>query len=179
MPLFLVRGAHVARDIPAIVEQVARENSGLSVEVARHVGDWPELIELAVSRTREAMARCGAVAAHTALLLIAHGSRCETALDETRRFSQALASRLGIERAITAFAAIGEPHLDRVLPSIERLPVQYIAVYPHFLFPGRRVDTVRRMTETWRRVLSDRQWCIAEPAGPALELAAAVARAAS
>ncbi len=175
LPLFLARGAHVERDIPATVQQVAGSTPSLTIDVAHHVGTWPELAELAAERTRHAMDRCGALPADTALLLVAHGSRREVALEETRRFTQSLAARLGIAHSHTAFAVMGQPGLDGVSPAIEALPARYVAVYPHFLFPGQRVDTVHQMADTWRRILPDRHWCIADPPGPGPELAGVIA----
>lgn len=179
LPLFLVRGAHVEREVPAILQQVAGPAPSLTIGVAHHVGAWPDLGELAAGRIRQAMARCGALPADTALLLVAHGSRREAALEETRRFTQSLAARLDIAHSHTAFAVMGQPGLDSVPPAIEALPARCVAIYPHFLFPGQMVDTVHQMAGTWRRTHPDRQWCLADPIGPVPELAAAIAGALS
>ena len=175
LPLFLARGAHVDRDIPAIVQQVAGSTPSLIIEVTHHVGAWPEMGELAARRIRQAMARCGALPADTALLLVAHGSRREAAIEESRRFTQSLAVRLGIAHSHAAFAVMEQPGLDSVPAAIEALPSRNVAIYPHFLFPGQMVDTVHQMADIWRRTHPDRHWCLADPIGPAPELAAAIA----
>ncbi len=176
VPLFLARGAHVERDIPAIVDEFSRGEPSLSVQVAQHVGAWPEMADLAAERTQAALASCGAVPAETALLLVAHGSRREGALEESRRFTAQLATRMGVAHGVTVFAVMGRPGLDEVLPAVERLSVRAVVVYPQFLFPGQMTDTVEQMLGVWRGALPDVAWHVAAPPGPAPALAAAIAR---
>lgn len=175
LPLFLARGTHVDRDLPAAVQQATGSIPSLAIDVADHAGAWPELAGLAAERTRRAIDRCGAPPADTALLLVAHGSRREAALEEVRRFTRSLAAKLGIAHAHTAFAAMGQPRLDGVPQIIEALPAGYVAVYPHFLFPGQMVDTMHQMADTWRHTLPGRRWCIVEPMDSVSELAGAIA----
>ncbi len=46
VPLFMQQGAHVARDIPDIVEQARRNNPGVAISVTDVVGTHPLIVDI-------------------------------------------------------------------------------------------------------------------------------------
>ncbi len=55
LPYFLTLGLHLQRDLPHIVERVARAHPGIEIRAAPPLDGHPALIRILLDRTREAL----------------------------------------------------------------------------------------------------------------------------
>ena len=196
VPLFLAAGAHVGRDLPAIVREGRARYGDAALRLTPHVGAHTALlagptdaIDGLTDTTRsitEAPKPTGTVAWDKSrddsaspnafgIVLLAHGSRRGSAIDETRRLAEQLAIRVGAARHACGFLAMGEPRADAVLRDAAAWPVGRVIVHGHLLFPGRMIDTVDQLVEAMRTKNPDRAWHRTGPLGPS----EGIARAAS
>jgi sirohydrochlorin cobaltochelatase len=169
VPLFLAAGAHVERDLPAIVREARTEHAGLALRLASHIGTHGALLGVPT----DAIGGLGVV--ESGLVVLAHGSRRESALAETRQFTQRLAERIGASRSATGFLAMGAPRADAVLREAAAWPVDRVVVHGHFLFPGRMIDTVDQLLDATRQAHPRIDWRRTGPLGPSDAVAMAVA----
>jgi len=187
VPLFLAAGAHVGRDLPAIVREGRARYGDATLRLTPHVGAHTALLAgptdaigglapkptgtVAWDKSRDDSASPNAFG----IVLLAHGSRRGSAIDETRRLAEQLAIRVGAARHACGFLAMGEPRADAVLRDAAAWPVGRVIVHGHLLFPGRMIDTVDQLVEAMRTKNPDRAWHRTGPLGPS----EGIARAAS
>lgn len=72
------------------------------------------------------------------VILLAHGSRSEAALDAHRRLTAAVADATGLT-VLPAFLEMAEPDLPTAIDQAARSGAQHVTVLPHFLAPGNHV----------------------------------------
>jgi sirohydrochlorin ferrochelatase len=77
--------------------------------------------------------------AETALLLIAHGSRHESANDDTRALAAELVRRSACRVAVAAFLELAAPDIDGGAAECVRLGARRVVLLPHFLSAGMHV----------------------------------------
>lgn len=131
VPLFLLGGNHVLRDLPAEVSQAQRQSPRLTLDLTPHIGSHPAIKALVHSKFQ-------AVSPEFPLLL-AHGSR-------QRRSNQpveTLAEEIG---GATAYWSIA-PDLETRIIQLIQAGVQELAVLPYFLFNGTITDAITRHAE--------------------------------
>src|SRR5262249_61247502 len=75
----------------------------------------------------------------TALLLIAHGSRHESANADTRELAAELVRRGTCTIAVAAFLELAEPDIDTGAAECVRLGARRVVLLPHFLSAGMHV----------------------------------------
>jgi len=85
------------------------------------------------------MARERRDSAVTALLLIAHGSRHDSANDDTRELAAELVRRGACSIAVAAFLEIAHPDIDAGAAECVRLGARRVVLLPHFLSAGMHV----------------------------------------
>ena len=56
IPYFLTLGTHMQRDLPRLVEDAARQNGGVEIEVTSPLDGHPALLEALLDRASEALA---------------------------------------------------------------------------------------------------------------------------
>ncbi len=155
VPIFLLRGVHVLRDLPAEVQLAQQLLPGLTLSLTTHLGDHPGLRSLVQDRLQ-------ATTADTWLLL-AHGSR----RPEGNRAIQALAQSLG---GTTAYWAV-PPHLDTQLIHLIQQGVHRLAILPYFLFAGSTTDAIIQRTEEMAERFPSLGIHLLPPLGPSPQLA--------
>jgi len=74
----------------------------------------------------------------TAIVVIAHGSRAETANEAHLDVCRSLATRTG-RRVEPAFLELSEPTLDAAVATLADEGHRRIVVLPYFLYPGRHL----------------------------------------
>ena len=55
IPYFLTLGTHLQRDLPQIVEEIARVHQGVEIRVARPLDEHPHLVEILQDRAAEGL----------------------------------------------------------------------------------------------------------------------------
>ncbi|MFW6125201.1 MAG: sirohydrochlorin chelatase, partial [Pirellulales bacterium] len=174
VPLFLAAGAHVQRDLPAIVrETAAGHHSSLRLSATPHVGSRPALQTIpagAIDWLGGSPVRPG----RSGLLVLAHGSRLRSARSETHRLAARLATCTGAAVSACGFLVKGEPRADAALRQAAGWPVDRLIVHGHFLFPGRMIDMVGQLVEAMRSAHGDKHWAVTGPLGPGENVTSAV-----
>jgi len=126
VPLFLLGGNHVLRDLPAEVSQAQRQSPRLTMDLTPHIGSHPAMKALVHSKFE---------AARTKLpLLLAHGSRQHRSNEPV----ETLAKEIG---GTTAYWSIA-PDLETRTIQLIQAGVQELAVLPYFLFNGTITDAI-------------------------------------
>jgi sirohydrochlorin ferrochelatase len=85
------------------------------------------------------MAAEGSNLAATGVLLIAHGSRYESANDDTRALAAGIVDRQSFRIAVAAFMEIAQPDIDAGAAECVRLGATRVIMLPHFLSAGMHV----------------------------------------
>ena len=72
------------------------------------------------------------------VILLAHGSRADAALEAHRRLAASVADATGLT-VLPAFLEMAQPDLASVLDGAARDGAEHVTVLPHFLAPGNHV----------------------------------------
>lgn len=156
VPLFLLKGVHVAEDLPAEVALAQQALPGLALQISPHLGSHPGLKGVV-------QAKLEAATATDAWLLLAHGSR----RPKGNHAVQTLAQSLG---GTTAYWSV-PPNLEtQVIHHIQQ-GVQRLAILPYFLFTGTTTDALVRRTEDLAERFPQIGFHLLPPLGPTPELA--------
>lgn len=156
VPLFLLKGVHVAEDLPSEVQLAQRALPELSLKVSAHLGSHPGLKGLVQDKLLAATTA-------DAWLLLAHGSR----RPKGNSAVQALAQALG---GTTAYWSV-PPNLEtQVIHHIQQ-GVQRLAILPYFLFTGTTTDALVRRTEDLAERFPSIGFHLLPPLGPTPDLA--------
>ncbi|MEB3288510.1 MAG: CbiX/SirB N-terminal domain-containing protein [Leptolyngbya sp.] len=155
VPIFLLRGVHVLRDLPMEVQAAQPCLPGLSLTLTPPLGDHPGLRNLVQTRLQTTTAE--------AWLLLAHGSR----RPEGNRTIHALAQALG---GAVAYWAV-PPHLDTQIIHLIQQGVQRLAILPYFLFTGSTTDAITQRAEELAERFPDLGIHLLPPLGPSPDLA--------
>lgn len=156
VPLFLLKGVHVAEDLPAEVHLAQQALPGLALHISPHLGSHPGLKGVV-------QAKLQAATATDAWLLLAHGSR----RPKGNHAVQTLAQSLG---GTAAYWAV-PPNLEtQVIHHIQQ-GVQRLAILPYFLFTGTTTDALVRRTEDLAERFPKIGFHLLPPLGPTPELA--------
>jgi sirohydrochlorin cobaltochelatase len=175
VPLLLFSAGHAERDIPAAVAAVAAEHPRIVVGQSEHLGCHEALLALSDSRYLEALAeRPPLPADETVLVVVGRGSRDAQATAEMRAFARLRHERTWVAQARTAFIAMADPPLDRVLDEVVACGCTRVVVQPHFLFAGVLLDRMRRVVDDYARRHPDRDWVMTRHLGPSELLAEAI-----
>ncbi|MDZ7963158.1 MAG: sirohydrochlorin chelatase [Aulosira sp. DedQUE10] len=156
MPLFLLSGVHVMKDIPdeiAMAQQAIGQD--MMIELKLHLGNHPNLKTLLAKQI---------VGKKTAAwILLAHGSRRPNSLEPVEAMAKSLA-------AITAYWAVA-PSLESRVKELIAVSKWEIAVLPYFLFAGGITDAIAQSVETLKLQFPLVNFHLAQPLGASTELA--------
>ena len=131
VPLFLLGGNHVLRDLPTQVSQAQGQSPRLALDLTPHIGSHPAMKTLVHSKFQAASTEFP--------LLLAHGSRQRRSNESV----EALAKEIGGAAAYWSIA----PDLETRTIQLIQAGVQELAVLPYFLFNGTTTDAITRRTE--------------------------------
>src|SRR5262249_54843199 len=102
----------------------------------------------------------------TALLLIAHGSRHESANADTRELAPPLGRPRTCTNAPAALLELAEPDIDTGAAECVRLGARRVVLLPHFLSAGMHVrDDLGAARERLAGRYPNVEFCLAEPLG--------------
>lgn len=156
IPLFLLPGVHVMKDIPAevdLAQQIIDQN--IIIDLQPYLGSYPSLTNL--------LAKPIAAKKSAAWILLAHGSRRPGSQEPV----EALAANLG---ALMAYWAVPSS-LESQVRSLVALGKQEIGILPYFLFAGGITDAIALFVEKLKLQFPGVSFHLAEPLGASPELA--------
>lgn len=162
LPLFLLPGVHVTEDIPAEIDQAQHQLAPeLDVHLHPFLGSHMQLSHYLQQRQGQEM-----IAAATAKVLIAHGSRRPGGNDPI----EAIAIRLGASAAYWSVP----PSLTEQVSALVEAGHQQIVIMPYFLFAGGITDAIAQQVEQLRQQFPDAKLHICNPLGATPDLASLV-----
>ncbi|WP_404783434.1 sirohydrochlorin chelatase [Altericista sp. CCNU0014] len=156
IPLFLVAGNHVNRDLPEAIHQARSDMpESISLQLCPFLGSHPSMAQLLQERMNEL--RCDR------WILLAHGTKRpggNPAID-------ALATQLGAASAYWATA----PTLEARLRSFSGGTPLRVGILPYFLFTGSIIDSIGDRVAQLRAEYSELDLHLARPLNPSPLLA--------
>ena len=145
LPMFLMPGVHVMKDIPAEVD-AARDllkDDSLKLTLCPHLGSHSKITEVLASRLASAGIEAGiessTKASSKGSLLVAHGSR----RPKGNQAIKSLAGRLGTAVAYWATP----PDIETQVIDLMQQGCQKLTILPYFLFAGGITDAIVHRTE--------------------------------
>ncbi len=135
-PYFLIAGAYVVDELPALVGSVAGHYRQLPFVVAQPLGDHPALVALARKRL---LAVDPMPARETGLLFVAHGTPLASANAPIQAVLMQVQQQAGYGPALLGYLDCNEPTIPAAFAQLVTTGVQRIVVLPYFLQLGRHV----------------------------------------
>ncbi|MEH2071974.1 MAG: sirohydrochlorin chelatase [Nostoc sp.] len=156
LPLFLLPGVHVMKDIPTQVA-LAQQATGqdIIIELQPYLGSHPDLEKLLAKQITNIQAQ--------AWILLAHGSR----RPDSQKPIEAMAQSL---RAVVAYWSVAGS-LELRVKELVTAGYKEIAILPYFLFAGGITDAIAASVEKLKLQFSAVTFHLAEPLGASAELA--------
>jgi len=156
IPLFLLSGVHVMKDIPdeiAMAQQAVGQD--MMIELKPHLGSNPNLGRL--------LAKQMAGKNTAAWILLAHGSRRPNSLETVEAMAKSLT-------ALPAYWAVS-PSLESRVKELIAVGKWEMAILPYFLFAGGITDAIAQSIETLKLQFPLVNFHLAQPLGASTELA--------
>lgn len=153
-PYFLIAGAYVQHDLPALVGRTAADHPEIPFSVGDALGDHPALIELALARVAAAATALPGPSHHTpptrGLLLMAHGTPLPEANAPLAHSAAEVARRGGFAHHEVAYLDCNAPDIPGGLAGLVGRGAGQIVALPYFLHLGRHVreDLPRLVSQT-------------------------------
>lgn len=127
VPLFLVPGVHVTKDIPAEIAIAAKQINGrVQIKLSPYLGKYSGIVPHLSGKFTKLSGKTR--------ILIAHGSR----LSAGAKYYQRLASQLGANLAYWST----NPRFSDLITAYITSGRQKIAILPYFLFPGKITEAI-------------------------------------
>ncbi len=137
-PYFLIEGAYVQQDLPALLQDVARAYPDLDFHVAQVLGDHPAMVALARRRVQEAEADAPR-RRPAGLLFLAHGTPLPAANRPIYSVMQQVQVQMGFTYGQVGFLDCNEPEIPQAVQQLVEDGARYILALPYFLHMGRHV----------------------------------------
>lgn len=159
VPLFLLRGTHVAEDLPREVA-IAQAECGpaLRLELGPHVGSHPHMASLIGSRMEGIEA--------SAWILLAHGSRYSGGNHSV----EALAHQLSMHPAYWSQS----PSLETNVRKLKQQGHTTIGIVPYFLFRGGTIQAIAQQVNQLQEEESELCLHLTQPLGEGAEFVSIV-----
>lgn len=147
-PYFLIAGAYVQQDLPALVRRVAAHHPEIEFTMGETLGDHPALADLALARAQAALGP--AAPTRRGLLLMAHGTPLPAANAPLAEIAAAVARRGGFAQHAVAYLDCNTPDIPTGLAELAAAGAAQIVALPYFLHMGRHVaeDLPRLVAQT-------------------------------
>jgi sirohydrochlorin cobaltochelatase len=138
-PYFLIAGAYVLQDLPALIASVAREYPHLPFHIADAFGAHPAMAELALRRVRAADPNPPNQGRDTGLLWMAHGTPLESANTPLYALLARVQECAGYAFGMTAYLDCNKPEIPEAAALLIAQGARRLVALPYFLHLGRHV----------------------------------------
>jgi sirohydrochlorin ferrochelatase len=137
VPCMLAGGAHMRRDIPALIETFGRRHPEIAVTDTPMIGAHPALHDAACAHIRDALdiAGFGEPGPGAALIVVGRGTADADANEAVGATAQALRDALGFEASASAFVRAGPAVEDRISRAAQT-GLRRVAILPWLLSDG-------------------------------------------
>lgn len=184
VPCMLAGGAHMRRDIPALIKAFGRRHPEIAVTGTPMIGAHPALHDAACAHIREALdvTGFGEPGPGASLIVVGRGTADAAANEAVRLTAQALRDALGFEASASAFVNRAGPAVEDQITRAAQAGLRRVAILPWLLSDGALVARTRMSVASRIRRHPALRIALAAPVGlsPRLpDILAAQARAAA
>lgn len=176
-PLLLFSAGHHQRDVPEAVSAALADAPGIETAQLAALNDHPRVLALSQRRLNEARrigrAQSESPSGNRLLLLVGRGSSDAAATARLRDFAAQRAVAAGVQAVLSCFVHGQIPTLAEGLRLASASSVPTILVQPHLLFQGLVYQEIEDAVQRFAAE-SKKEWRLAAPLGPDLEIARAV-----
>jgi sirohydrochlorin ferrochelatase len=156
IPLFLLSGVHVRKDIPAQISIAQKKLANLiSLELMPHLGSYDHLLVILAQQFSQFNAQ--------KQILLAHGSNLENGNQECEE----IAHKLKVDLAYWSIS----PNLTQKVAYLVSLGVKTLAIVPYFLFEGKITQAIASQIEQLTTEYPEIKLYLGSPLGSSLDLA--------
>lgn len=156
IPMLLATGVHVQVDIPTAVAEAQNQlGTKINLNICSHLGNYQGIVEL-VQQEYPSLPDQGKI-------LLAHGSRLQTANQEVEK----LAQKVG---AIAAYSFIS-PNLETQVEKLIREGKELITIVPYVLFEGKITEAIATQIQRLEQQFPNINFSIGKPLGANQNLA--------
>ncbi|WP_041243965.1 sirohydrochlorin chelatase [Gloeobacter kilaueensis] len=138
LPLFLAPGMHVEEDLGEALERARRSHPQVRFLRTPSLGEHEWMETLLSERARQWP---GKIDEHTAVVILAHGSRREEANRLVQDMADGVWENLGGPLVTAAFWKV-QPDLRSTLRELSHSSIRRVLLLPYFLFEGSLTDRV-------------------------------------
>jgi sirohydrochlorin cobaltochelatase len=138
LPLFLLAGSHVKRDVPRALDEARRAFPRVRFKAARPLGVHRAMVEIALDRARRAVASHGP--GTTALLAVGRGASDPDANGDFCKMVRLVGEAGGFTLAEPSFIAVAEPRFEAAATRVALTAPERLLVLPYLLFEGVLVE---------------------------------------
>ncbi len=138
LPLFLAPGIHVEEDLNAALIRARVAHPQVTFLRTPALGEHEAIESILVDRARRILGR---IDEHSAVVVLAHGSRREEANSLLQDIADGVWENLGGPLVTAAFWKI-QPDLRATLRELAHQGVRRVLILPHFLFEGSITDRI-------------------------------------
>ncbi len=174
VPLLLFSAGHAKNDVP---DETAAAAAACGLKImgqAPALGLHPSLLGVSRKRVRSAVSSGGTTPQRTALVAIGRGSSDEQSTEQMRDYVGQVAKSLQIDRLSIGFVAVATPTMTDVLVAVAKSDADAVVVWPHLLFQGDVLASIRRAVIDARSLSPRKNWVVAAHVGPVAELVEAI-----
>ena len=138
-PYFLIDGAYVQNDLPALIAEEEARYPDVIFEAAAPFGAHPALVELTLKRVAAVDPTLGASQPASALLLLAHGTTIPPANRAIEEVAAAVGEEAEYDSVGVAYLDLNQPTIPDALDALAADGYGFIVTMPYFLHQGRHV----------------------------------------
>ncbi|MCL6417094.1 sirohydrochlorin chelatase [Aestuariirhabdus sp. Z084] len=153
IPGMLMAAGHAKNDIPSELNTLQAEHDNLEITYGRDLGVHPKMIQAAQSRIEEVEHQFGDNydRKDTLLVVIGRGASDADANSNISKITRVLEEGMGFGWAVTGYSGVTSPLIGDALARSHRLGFKQVIVFPYFLFTGRLVKMIYRVTDEYQQ----------------------------
>jgi sirohydrochlorin cobaltochelatase len=146
IPLFLFTSGHLKNDIPLLIHQIKPQYPEHQFLVSSAIGIKPEMIQILLNRVSQFMSQSREEQKSTGVIVIGRGSSDVDANGDFYKLVRFFEEGNSYSFVLPAFIGITRPSFEDALERAARLRPDRLLVVPYFLFGGRLIQKIHRIT---------------------------------
>lgn len=145
IPIILFSAGHAKIHIPAAIDEAKERYPHVEFTYGRPVGVHDKILDILISRIRDAGVRTEEELRDTAMLVIGRGSSDPDANSDLFKISRLLWERLRVKWVETAFIGVTAPLIEEGVDKCLKLGAKRVILVPYFLFTGVLINRMEQM----------------------------------
>lgn len=149
VPGMLMAAGHAKNDIPSEINTLQAEYPQVKLTYGTELGVHPKMLRAAQARIEEAEAEFGEGYSRedTLLVVVGRGASDSDANSNISKITRMLEEGMGFGWAATCYSGVTQPLIEPALQRLNGLGFKQVIVFPYFLFTGRLIKKIYRITD--------------------------------